>query len=212
MQPRAWKSVINALAVLAALTFGCGQSPIEAAELDLPTDPYPYVAVEQKVADALTAMGRHAGISTLISDKVEGVIRGHIPSGDARQFLDAIAETYGLAWYYDGAVLEIVSKTEIRTSMIALRNVTPLRLKVALKTMGLWDGRFLFSYDPILRLAHISGTPHYLETVTKVAEKLEKTYPRSVRVLRGGKTGAEALSNQLELSGALGSQLTQPLN
>ena len=196
------RSGIVRLAACVLFTLGIS-AQLNAASLDWPDETYPYLAVEQSISDALHDLGRNMGESVLISESIDGMIRGRVPDGSALDFLEFVAHTYGLIWYFDGAVLEIVPKSEMRSVVVLLKSVSPSRLMEALKEMHVWDDRFFFSSNQDLKMVHVSGPPRYVDIVSQVAEKLEDTLPRTVKVLRGGERDIREVTSNLNLRSAL---------
>lgn len=205
---KTYRRILSVAALLLASTAG----DVYCASLNWPAQEYPYVAVRQSVPEALRALGRHMGVSMALSPTIDGVIHGRVPTGSARDFLDFVCQTYGLVWYYDGAILEVVPQSETRSVVVLLKNITPNRLKYALMEMDVWDPRFFYSANQDLRLAHISGPPRYVDIVSKVAEKLEHSHPRSVKVIRGGQPDNAAAINKLDLKDLTSNGLVRPLD
>ena len=79
------------------------------------TGPYRYIVVDQDIRAILTEFGRNMNVTVKVSDQVAvRRIRGRLPVAGAKDFLNRLCESYGLAWYFDGAVLHISGTTEVR--------------------------------------------------------------------------------------------------
>src|SRR5262245_16205651 len=95
-----------------AMIFSCSASvwaasPDGRGEPDWYRQPYPYTAVDQPVRDVLVELGRNLNVPIRVEDQLNGNIRGKIIGTTAGDFLDSLASTAQLVWYYDGAVLHV---------------------------------------------------------------------------------------------------------
>lgn len=79
------------------------------------TRPYAYVLVEQDVRGALEEFGHNMGLSVVMSDKVRGQSRSRVRAETAGDFLAALCDFNGLAWYFDGNVLYLTADAETDT-------------------------------------------------------------------------------------------------
>src|ERR1700760_2315335 len=109
---------------------GCGlvlsvilNSQPAAAEPPWPPGAYNYIVVDQDLREVLQQFGVNTGLKLALSDKVQGRVHGPLPTMLPRQFLDNLAQQFGLEWVYDGSIVSISLASEARTEMLALRGV-----------------------------------------------------------------------------------------
>ena len=67
---------------------------------------FEYVADHKDLKDVLRDFGASQHVMTWISPHVEGTVSGRFNAAPQR-FLDQMAESFGVLWYYDGSVLRI---------------------------------------------------------------------------------------------------------
>ncbi|MFC6340085.1 type III secretion protein [Pseudomonas sp. CCM 7891] len=156
------------------------------------TRPYAYVLVEQDVRGALEEFGHNMGLSVVMSDKVRGQSRSRVRAETAGDFLAALCDFNGLAWYFDGNVLYLTADAETDTRIFKVhgRQLEQLQAYVASrdvygKPMSVRtgpDGDELFVSGPPAWLAMIEQHQNQQLTSTPMAATRE----RGVRVFRGG--------------------------
>lgn len=155
------------------------------------TRPYAYVLVEQDVRDALKEFGHNMGLTVVMSDKVRGQSRSRVRAETAGDFLAALCDFNGLAWYFDGNVLYLTADAETDTRIFKVpgRQLEQLQDYVASrdvygKPMSVRagpDGDELFASGPPAWLAMIQQHQDRQLTSTPMAANRE----RGVRVFRG---------------------------
>lgn len=124
------------------LWLAIGGSSLEAAEGGWQQAPYPYVAVDQDLRAALLEFGRNLRIAIKLSDDVKGRLRAVSASGDAKAFLERLAQAHGLVWYFDGTTLHVDAQSALQTELVALDGATPAQLDQMLRRLGVADSRF----------------------------------------------------------------------
>jgi type III secretion protein C len=192
------------LPLVAALTAIAGWSGVGlAVEPQWPAGQYKYVVIDQDLKDVLTEFGRNAKLSLRISDAVGGKrVRGEVKAGSAEQFFKDLCASYGLVWYYDGAVVYVNSESEVRTELIDLgrlaeKGVGEKKLIEKLESLGAADHRYSVKSSGD-NLISVSGPPAYVamvkQTLTSMARAAAaRTTTETaggddtrVRVFRGG--------------------------
>ena len=181
-----------AYAALALYASACGLEA-RAAVPEWPASPYRYFVVDQDLRTVLEEFGRNTGIRTALADGVKGRVRGSLPQVAPGEFLDAVARSYGLDWYYDGAVLHVSAAGEAGTRFIDLRGLAFAQLAAGLERAGVADPRYVLRDGPSPGLATASGPPRYLQLVSEAAAAMaaQKASPAAapavtpVRVFRG---------------------------
>ncbi|NJM34470.1 MAG: type III secretion protein [Rhodomicrobium sp.] len=158
----------------------------QAAEPKWPSGLYKYFIVDQDVKDVLTEFGRNINVPVKISDDVRGRrVKGSPPALDAKDFLENLCASYGLVWYYDGAVLHIATDGEIATDLIPLQFVKQDLALNRLREMGVLDPRFNVRSDPNSGVIFVSGPPDYRGKVKEAVVALENSLrPRAAREVK----------------------------
>jgi type III secretion protein C len=135
------------------------------AEPPWPAGAYNYIVVDQDLREVLQQFSANTGLKVALSDKVQGRVRGPLPSMLPRQFLDNLAQQFGLEWVYDGSIISVSLASEARTEMLALRDISFHALKDGLSSAGLLDPRYQFR--PIMNghVVLVSGPPRYISLV-----------------------------------------------
>jgi type II secretory pathway component GspD/PulD (secretin) len=173
-----------------------------AAEPKWPKEPYKYLVIDQDLREVLTEFGRNIRIPVKLSENVaKRRIRNDMAVAAPREFLQRICDTYGLVWYYDGAVLTVSDDSEVRTELLNTGAVGSETLLARLDSLGVNDARYPIRTSNA-GVITVSGPPPYLSMVRKTLDALEKaSTPRpvqevtsgdtqKVRVFRGGKQGS----------------------
>lgn len=146
-------------------------------------------AVNEPLNVFLTRLLTLQGISTTISPAVStGRVNGRF-KGKASAVFRELADTYGLAWFYDGTTLEICSLSEIETRLLEVDPSDVARLERNLRQFRLSDPRFPLRISTADGQIMVSGPPRFVDMVVSVADKVSQspTKPKigmDVRVFR----------------------------
>ncbi len=111
--------------------------------------------------------GTNLGLRVALTDAVQGRVRGRLAASPPREFLDHLAQVYGLDWYYDGMVLSISAVSEATTRLLPLQGVPLDTLKEGLRAADVLDPRYPIRPGPTPGIVQASGPPHYLDFVQK---------------------------------------------
>jgi type II secretory pathway component GspD/PulD (secretin) len=162
--------------------------PAQSLEPKWPAGPYRYLVIDQDVRDILSEFGRNLNITVKMSDQVGARrLRGRLPISNAKEFLNRLCESYGLVWYYDGAVLHISAQNEVRTEAVDLGTVNPNGMHEKLTALGIFDPRYQLLSAPDSRVLSVSGPPPYLARIREVVAMMQKSNrPRNVREVQDG--------------------------
>lgn len=153
---------------------------------------YPYVVVQSDLASVIEDFGRNTGVPVRVSDEVRGEVRGEIPALTARLFLDRLAREHDLVWYYDGFVIDISTRGELRTEVMDATGVSVDRIEREIMALGVYDERFDIRGSERTGLIFISGPPRYVELVRQTLGRLRDMAARPVQVIRGSSGGQSA--------------------
>jgi type II secretory pathway component GspD/PulD (secretin) len=186
------RRLFTALVVTAAL------APVGVAlamEPGWPVGPYRYMVIDQDLKGVFTEFGRNVGVPIDLSDQVKGRLRGRLAVATAREFLDTLCESYGLVWYFDGAVLHVTAKAETRTELISIGRLSPSEVTAKLSALGIADPRFPVRTTQDTGVVSVSGPPPFVSLVRQTLTALVPPPPVRedshgdeirVRVFRGG--------------------------
>lgn len=133
--------------------------------LSLSSTPYRYTVLDQDLSAALQEFGNNMNLRVNISAEVKGRIRGNMPDLPPREFLDRLANLYGLQWYYDGLVLYVSAAKEAQTRMLVLTSIRFDAFKGALDELEISDDRYLVRPAPGNGLVLVSGPPRFTALV-----------------------------------------------
>ncbi|SEM59386.1 type III secretion protein C [Bosea lupini] len=147
--------------------------PLQAADGDWQQKPYHYVAIDQDVRNALLEFGRNLRIPVKLGEEVKGRLRAMPANGDAKAFLERMAQAHGLIWYFDGTTLHVDGQSAIQTELVALDGTSPTQLDQMLRRLGVADSRFPLRSGGARGIISVSGPPAYRNLVREALNKLK---------------------------------------
>ncbi len=160
------------LAVAAAVAAMTASAPAHAERIPWQSNRFEYVADRKDLKDVLRDFGASQHVMTWISPQVEGNVTGRFNS-PPQQFLDKMVASFGVLWYYNGAVLRIYGPNEARTATLGLQHASTGDLRQALARLQIEDPRFPVRYDDVSRTAVVSGPPQLVDLVSDVARLID---------------------------------------
>lgn len=159
-----------AILMIAALAL-CGA---DGAEIPWKLPTYTLVARDMDLRVAFDTFAVAQGLSVVMSDSVSGVFSGDFRDVPPAEFLDKIAITHNLIWYYDGAALYIYGSGEIATILLDLRYMKAGEVRSMLAELGVEDSRFPLKTTSNDELMMVSGPPRYVSLVAETVAKADK--------------------------------------
>ena len=159
-----------AILMIAAMAL-CG---VEGAEIPWKLPTYTLVARDMDLRVAFDTFAVAQGLSVVMSDSVHGVFSGDFRDVPPAEFLDKIAITHNLIWYYDGAALYIYGSGEIATLLLDLRYMKAGEVRDMLSELGVEDARFPLKTTSNDELMMVSGPPRYVSLVAETVAKADK--------------------------------------
>lgn len=193
------------LALIVVATLAGIVGPLRALEPKWPPGPYKYLVIDQDLKDVLTEFGRNVGMPVDVSDQVKGKLHGQLPDGTANAFLDKLCASYGLVWYYDGAMLHINAKTEVKTALIDIGRLPSDQLTTRLNALGIADPRFPVRSTPDAGVVSVSGPPSYIALVRQTLATMRVVSVREevnrITIWRGVKPQAYDLPQERPVPG-----------
>ena len=134
---------------------------------------YTLVARDMDLRVALDTFAVAEGLSVVMSDSVRGMFSGDFKGVKPADFLDRIATTHNLIWYYDGAALYVYGAGEIATMLIDLRYMKAGEVRSMLAELGVEDARFPLKTTSNDELIMVSGPPRYVALVAEMIAKAD---------------------------------------
>ncbi|WP_018606702.1 type III secretion system outer membrane ring subunit SctC [Uliginosibacterium gangwonense] len=150
------------------VTFLCSTLAAEAAQIPWRTSRFEVAAGGKDLKELLRSLGASQNVATWISPQVTGAVTGKF-STTPQQFLDLMASTFGISWYYDGSVLYVYGTNETRSATFSLSSSGINALRNSMDRMGVTDSRFPLRTDQKARVVVVSGPPRYVELVSQIA-------------------------------------------
>ena len=165
-----WKLVLCAVAALATWT----TFRAEGAEIPWKLPKYTLVARDMDLRVALDTFAVAEGLSVVMSPSVAGTFSGDFKGVTPAAFLDKVATTHNLIWYYDGAALYLYGSGEIATLLIDLQYMKAGEVRKMLAELGVEDARFPLKTTSNDELVMVSGPPRYVALVSEMIAKADK--------------------------------------
>ena len=135
---------------------------------------YTLVARDMNLRVALDTFAVAEGLSVVMSPSVTGTFSGDFKDVPPSDFLDRIATTHNLIWYYDGAALYLYGAGEIATMLIDLKYMKAGEVRSMLAELGVEDSRFPLKTTSNDELVMVSGPPRYVSLVAEMIAKADK--------------------------------------
>ena len=108
--------------------------------------------------------------------KVNGRFKGF-----AETIFRELADTYGLTWYHDGALLHVYSLGEMESRMLQVAPADVARVERTLKEMRLLDARFPLRISASEGQVLVSGPPQYVQLVGDVVTRVANSPSQAAR-------------------------------
>lgn len=180
------RRVVQALAiagVMATTTFGVlpataqAQDSLQFGEKAAQTPEWPQTsfsvyARNEPIRDILQSFAAAYGIHLVTGRNVTGVANGRLFAPTPEQFLDDLAQTNGLVWFYYGGTLYVNPRSEITRSRIDLPHGAARNARNALDELGLIFPQFGVTAFPENDAVIVSGPPPYVGLVREVLSML----------------------------------------
>ena len=157
--------------VAAAALFGAGGAGASPIPWKLPT--YTLVARGMDLRVALDTFAVAQGLSVVMSPSVSGTFSGDFKDASPDEFLDRLATTHNLIWYYDGAALYLYGAGEVTTMLIDLQYMKADEVTKMLAELGVEDARFPLKTTSDDEIDLVSGPPRYVAIIAELIEKAD---------------------------------------
>ena len=167
-----WPRMAGAFALLATLLFG---STAQAAPPPWPEVSFSYMARNHRLSAVLSSFGRSFGLRVQSSASIEEgpqLVDGTLTAASPTEFINQLASTYGLAWFYQGGVLYVSRIEEQVTRVLAMPGAGGAALKKALLDVGLIESKFGWADIADRNAALVSGPPAYVDALARTLADL----------------------------------------
>jgi len=162
------------LVSIVVCALGMAFSQLSAAPIPWKLSKYTLVARDMNLRTALDTFAVAEGLSVVMSDSVSGVFSGDFKDVAPIDFLNKIATTHNLIWYYDGAALYLYGAGEIATMLIDLQYMKADEVRAMLVELGVEDARFPLKTASNDELVMVSGPPRYVALVSEMIAKADR--------------------------------------
>ena len=162
------------LVSIVVCALGLAFSSLSAAPIPWKLPKYTLVARDMDLRTALDTFAVAEGLSVVMSQSVTGAFSGDFKDVAPADFLNKIATTHNLIWYYDGAALYLYGAGEIATMLIDLQYMKAGEVRAMLAELGVEDSRFPLKKTSNDELVMVSGPPRYVALVSEMIAKADK--------------------------------------
>ncbi len=122
--------------------------------------------------DALSSrLGKPVIVSKLAARKQ---ISGEFDFSHPQALLEQISQQLGLIWYHDGQAIYVYDASEMRNSVMSLRNTSFSALNNFLRNSKLHDQRYALRGDDNSGTFYVSGPPVYVDLVLNSAKFMDE--------------------------------------
>ena len=151
-----------------------GDEPPATPSIPWKVPAYTLVARDMDLRVALDTFAVAEGLSVVMSEYVGGRFSGNFKNVPPGEFLDRIATTHNLMWYYDGAALYVYGAGEIATMLVDLKYMKAGEVRQMLVELGVEDSRFPLKKTSNDELVMVSGPPRYVALVAEMVAKADR--------------------------------------
>jgi type III secretion protein C len=148
--------------------------PAAAIEPRWPEMPYNYLVLDQDLPSVLEQFSRQMGVPVRLSDAIEPHrLRGKLGAPSPKAFLQWLCDSYDLVWYFDGSVLHIIRRGELRNAFLELGRIPLADLKQRLAASGFAEERFPLTPSSDPAFAALAAPPAYTALVQQVLASMK---------------------------------------
>lgn len=149
---------------------------------------FTYIADNQDLSKVLTSFCRTFGLELQLSTAVTArrdLVNGKLTTNSPSEFMNQLASTYGLQWFYYGGTLYVSRNFENSTRSISANGISLGNFRKALTDLGIIESKFGWGEVPDRGVAMVSGPPAYVDLVVWAVATLPLPQPeQQIRVFR----------------------------
>ena len=170
--------LVAGMTVAAILTVSAPSKAQDSTDLstvnqpDWPQTSFSVYARNEPLRDILQSFAAAYGINIKIGRNVSGTANGRLFAATPNQFLDDLAQTNGLVWFYYGGTLYVNPRSEMSRSRIDVPRGAARTARNALEELGLIFPQFGVTAFPENDAVIVAGPPPYVGLVREVLTML----------------------------------------
>ncbi len=137
-----------------------------ATNVPWPENSFTYIADSQPLSRVLTSFCRTFGLDLEATPAVlsrNEIVNGKISTNTPTEFLDQIAATYGMQWFYSNGVLYMSRSSETVTKSFTINGVSLANFRKALLQIGVLNEKFGWGELADRGVVIVSGPPAYVD-------------------------------------------------
>jgi len=153
-----------------------GQEPIPQAggpQIPWKSAQYSHIAEDEQLSTLLREFAADQGVNIVVSEKVQGKIRGRFGPMPPQRYLDVITRQNGLIWYYDGTAVFVYRGDELESEIFQLRRVQSDAVLAALRDLDVPVDKNAIRISSDKTLMHVIGAPRFVQIVRNIGLRLE---------------------------------------
>lgn len=136
-----------------------------------------YVAKNESIQSLFNALSSETKKPFILSKLAQKkTITGDFDISNPYKFLDKFCAQVGLAWYDDGQTIYVYDNSELKNSVVIMRNSSLATLNDFLQRTGLYSKRYPIRGEQKTGAFYISGPPVYVDLVVNTAAYLDDLY------------------------------------
>ena len=156
---------------LVVAAFSCAQpQQQQAGNHQWESKQYGHFAQEESLRELLNDFASSVSVPMIVSPGVDAVVSGSFPLVSASQFLTRIAETYELAWVYDGTTFYIYDIGEIERKTLDLPYTLAEEFSRQLQRLEIRGVPLSWAVLPAQNAVQVSGPPRFIELVSETVD------------------------------------------
>lgn len=136
-----------------------------------------YIAKNESVQVVLNSISGTTGKPIVVSALAQKkTVSGNFDTSDLVKLVEQLSLQYGLIWYDNGQTMFIYDNSELKNTVITLRNASLASLNEFLDKAGLASRRYPIRADQSNTAIYVAGPPAYVDIVTNAANYLDDLY------------------------------------
>ncbi|MCZ0944082.1 MAG: hypothetical protein OXJ53_13570 [Gammaproteobacteria bacterium] len=141
-------------------------------QLEWISERYGYIANNESLRSLLFGFGVAVDVPVVVSDEINLVMDGAVPSRPAGEFLDYLNAEFQVIWVFDGTTLYFYDVQELATESIPLPFSQRDFFQDTLEAIGVFGRPLQWTFLPSANLLQVSGPPRFVDLVKEVTGNL----------------------------------------
>ena len=169
-----WRHIVRGWKCLLAVVLACQVALVQAAVPPWPEASFTFMGGSTRLIKVLNSFGQTFGLQVSLSDGVranDAPIDGKLTASTPTEFLNQLAATYGLVWFYREGTLHVSRVNEITTRALPMPG-GGTGLRTALSQLGLIDPKFGWGELAERGVVIVTGPPTYVDLIEKTIAAL----------------------------------------